>query len=57
VGPDKAFIVDMGAVSKAGEFVAMARSNQASTPALRVAKEEGALPQEIYEVGPVTGYF
>jgi hypothetical protein len=57
VGPDKAFIVDIGAVSKAGEFVAMARSNQASTPALRVAKEEGALPQEIYEVGPVTGYF
>ena len=57
VGPDKAFIVDIGAVSKAGDFVAVARSNQASTPALKVAKEEGALPQEIYEVGPVTGYF
>ncbi|RJQ42148.1 MAG: DUF4912 domain-containing protein [Nitrospiraceae bacterium] len=57
VGPDKAFVVDIGAVSKAGEFVAMARSNQASTPALKVSKEEGALPEEIYEVGPVTGYF
>ncbi|MDP2278873.1 MAG: DUF4912 domain-containing protein, partial [Nitrospirota bacterium] len=57
VGPDKAFIVDIGAVSKAGDFVTIARSNQASTPALKVAKEEGALPQEIYEVGPVTGYF
>ncbi|MDP2277570.1 MAG: DUF4912 domain-containing protein, partial [Nitrospirota bacterium] len=57
VGPDKAFIVDIGAVSKAGDFVMIARSNQASTPALKVAKEEGALPQEIYEVGPVTGYF
>lgn len=57
VGPDKVFIVDIGAVSKAGDFVAIARSNQASTPALKVAKEEGALPQEIYEVGPVTGYF
>lgn len=56
VGPDKAFIVDIGAVSKAGDFVAIARSNQAATPALKVAKEEGALPQEIYEVGPVTGY-
>ncbi|MDP3049376.1 MAG: DUF4912 domain-containing protein [Thermodesulfovibrionales bacterium] len=56
VGPDKVFIVDIGAVSKAGDFVAIARSNQASTPALKVAKEEGALPQEIYEVGPVTGY-
>ncbi len=56
VGPDKVFIVDIGAVSKAGEFVAIARSNQAATPALKVAKEEGALPQEIYEVGPVTGY-
>ncbi len=57
VGPDKVFIVDIGAVSKAGDFVAIARSNQASTPALKVAKEEGALPQEIYEVGTVTGYF
>jgi len=57
VGPDKAFIVDIGAVSKSGDFVAIARSNQTSTPALKVAKEEGALPQEIYEVGPVTGYF
>ncbi|MDI6745476.1 MAG: DUF4912 domain-containing protein, partial [Thermodesulfovibrionales bacterium] len=56
VGPDKAFIVDIGDVSKAGDFVMIARSNQASTPALKVAKEEGALPQEIYEVGPVTGY-
>lgn len=56
VGPDKVFIVDIGAVSKAGDFVMVARSNQASTPALKVAKEEGALPQEIYEVGPVTGY-
>ena len=57
VGPDKVFIVDIGAVSKAGDFVAIARSNQAATPALKVAKEEGALPQEIYEVGSVTGYF
>lgn len=57
VGPDKVFIVDIGAVSKSGDFVMIARSNQASTPALKVAKEEGALPQEIYEVGPVTGYF
>ncbi|MCX5717033.1 MAG: DUF4912 domain-containing protein [Nitrospirae bacterium] len=57
VGPDKAFIVDIGAVSKGGDFVMIARSNQAATPALKVAKEEGALPQEIYEVGPVTGYF
>ncbi len=57
VGPDKAFIVEIGAVSKAGDFVAIARSSQAATPALKVAKEEGALPQEIYEVGPVTGYF
>lgn len=57
VAPGKAFIVDIGAVSKAGDFVAVARSNQASTPALKVSKEEGALPQEIYEVGPVTGYF
>lgn len=56
VGPGKAFIVDIGAVSKAGDFVAIARSNQASTPALKVANEEGALPQEIYEVGTVTGY-
>ena len=56
VGPDKVFIVDMGAVSKAGDFVMIARSNQALTPALKVAKEEGALPQEIYEVGTVTGY-
>ncbi|MBT9537455.1 MAG: DUF4912 domain-containing protein [Nitrospirae bacterium] len=57
VGPDKAFIVDIGAVSKGGDFVMIARSNQALTPALKVAKEEGALPQEIYEGGPVTGYF
>ena len=57
VGTDRAFIVDIGAVSKGGDFVAIARSNQASTPALKVAKEEGALPQEIYEVGPVAGYF
>ncbi len=57
VRPDKVFIVDIGAVSKAGDFVMIARSNQALTPALKVAKEEGALPQEIYEVGPVTGYF
>ena len=57
VGPDKAFTVDIGAVSKAGDFVMIARSNQVSTPALKVVKEEGALPQEIYEVGPVTGYF
>jgi len=57
VGPGKTFIVDIGAVSKKGEFVTAARSNQASTPTLKVAKEEGALPQEIYEVGAVTGYF
>lgn len=56
VGPDKVFIVDIGAASSEGDFVTIARSNQASTPALKVAKEEGALPQEIYEVGPVTGY-
>ena len=30
VGPDKVFIVDIGAVSKAGSFVAIARSNQGS---------------------------
>ena len=56
VGPDKAFIVEIGAVSKEGFFVSAARSNQVSTPPLKVAKEEGALPEEIYEVGPVTGY-
>ena len=47
VGPDKAFIVDIGAVSKAGDFVKIARSNKSSTPALKVAKEEGALPRNI----------
>jgi hypothetical protein len=57
VGPGKAFIVDIGVVSKSGDFVIIARSNKAATPALKVAKEEGALPQEIYEIGPVTGYF
>ena len=56
VGPGKTFIVDIGAISKGEKFVMIVRSNQASTPALKVAKEEGALPQEIYEVGPVTGY-
>lgn len=57
VGPDKAFIVDIGAVSKAGDFVAIARSNQASTPALKVAKEEGIAPEEIDGTSPAVGYF
>jgi len=56
VAPDKAFIVDIGFISKGKDFVMIARSNQVTTPALKVAKEEGALPEEIYEVGPVTGY-
>ncbi|MDP3260447.1 MAG: DUF4912 domain-containing protein [Thermodesulfovibrionales bacterium] len=57
VGPDKVFIVDIGAVSKAGEFVAIARSNQAATPALKVAKEEGIAPEDIYGTSHAIGYF
>ncbi|MDO8746404.1 MAG: DUF4912 domain-containing protein, partial [Thermodesulfovibrionales bacterium] len=57
VGPDKVFTVDIGAVSKAGDFVAIARSNQALTPALNVAKEEGIAPEELYGTSHAVGYF
>jgi len=56
VAPGKSFIVDLGVISKGKDFVMIARSNQVTTPGMKVAKEEGALPEEIYEVGPVTGY-
>lgn len=59
VGQGRDFIVDIGAISKKGEFTTIARSNKVTTPALpslKVAKEEGVLPKEIYETGPVIGY-
>ena len=57
VGPDKAFIVDIGVVSNAGDFIAIARSNQTATPALKVAKEDGIEPEEIYGTSHAVGYF
>ncbi len=57
VGPEREFIVDIGSVSMEGDFITIARSNKVSTPPLKVAKEEGVLPQEMYEAGHVVGYF
>lgn len=57
VGPGRDFIVDIGAVSRKGDFIAIARSNKVTTPAIKAAKEEGVLPEEIYGPGPAVGYF
>lgn len=57
VGPGRDFIVDIGAVSRKGDFIAVARSNKVTTPAIKAAKEEGVLPEEMYGPVPAVGYF
>jgi len=57
VGPDRDFIVDIGAVSHTRGFITIARSNKVTTPSIKVSQAMGVLPREIYETGPTVGYF
>jgi hypothetical protein len=56
VAPGMEFIVDIGALSEKGDFTFIARSNKVATPVLKVAKEEGVLPAELYEPVRPVGY-
>lgn len=57
VGPNREFIVDIGVVLREGGFITIARSNKVTTPTIKVIREEGILPQEVYETVPAVGYF
>lgn len=57
VGPGREFIVDIGIITKERVFFTIAKSNKVKTPGLKISKEEGVLPQEMYEVSHTVGYF